>query len=234
MAHQGLIAASLALLLGACSAPVEQPKAPLPAASGVAPSWVLPSFSAEKWGDFSSRRFGLELPLPEGTSWVIDDHTGSWLEARHATTGSTLLVQASRADGIATRARCEEDARIRRKLPDKEGADRVEQRSIDVPAGFDTRVEVGVITKVPGARGATSSSNVIRGFVLAFGGRAHRCFAYVFTTSAEGPGAERAVGERLATMVQGSLAKVRLRNDLAPELPREGLPSEPPGAPPPR
>jgi hypothetical protein len=236
MAHQGLSVSLVALLgvaLAGCPASVEAPP-PRPPPIVTPPPPALPALGAGKWGDFVSPRFGLQLTLPDGRAWSIDDHAGSWLVARHAATGSELALRTWREDGIANRMRCEEQARLWRKLPAKEGADLVEQRSLDVPPDFDTRVEVGVVTPLPGARAVKDQPSGIRGFVLAFGGKAHRCFAYVFATHAEGPGAEQAVGERLATMVQGSLQKIRLRNDLDPTLPREPLPSELPGAPPPR
>ncbi|MEO7327440.1 MAG: hypothetical protein ABI193_02600 [Minicystis sp.] len=234
MAHQGLTLALAALLLAGCPAPVDlTPPRPLPSATAPVAA-ALPAFNAGKWGDFVSPRFGLQLILPDGRAWSIDDHGSAWLVARHAPTGSELALRTWREDGSAHRVRCEEEARLWRKLPEKEGADLVEQRAVNVPPDFDTRVEVGVVTPLPGARGAKATSTGIRGFVLAFGGKAHRCFAYVFSTRAEGPGAEQAVGERLATMVQGSLEKIRLRNDLDPTLPLEPLPAELPGVPPPR
>ncbi len=226
MAHPGLKAPLFALLLAGCPAPVEgTPPRALPSATTPLPP-ALPAFASGKWGDFVSPRFGLQLTLPDGRAWAIDDHSGSWLVARHAATGSELALRTWREDGVSHRMRCEEQARLWRKLPDKEGADLVEQRSVNVPPDFDTRVEVGVVTPLPGARGAKATDAGIRGFVLAFGGKGHRCFAYVLTTRAEGPGAEQAVGERLAAMVQGSLEKIRLRNDLDPALPREPLPAE--------
>ncbi|MFO0755719.1 MAG: hypothetical protein U0359_04480 [Byssovorax sp.] len=227
MAHRGLITAALAVLAAGCSGAGEGPVTPPPGPSSTAHAIVAqPAFGAGKSGDFVSTRLGLTLPLPDGKSWSIDDHTGSWLVATHAATGSTLSVRTFRVDGAATRARCEEEARLRRKLPDREGAEIVEQHALDVPADFDTRVEVGVVTPLPGGRGAKAKESQIHGFVLAFGGKAHRCFAYAFTTAAEGPGAEQAVGERLATMAQASLAKVKLHSELSPEIGREPLPGE--------
>jgi len=62
--------------------------------------------------------------------------------------------------------------------------------------------------------------------VVAVGGWAHRCFAYVYRTSATGPRAEAVIGARLAAMVDGSLAQLSYRSDLSPTIPREE-----PGAP---
>ena len=85
---------------------------------------------------------------------------------------------------------------------------------MDAPAGFDTFVSIGVL---PGK----SADDPIAGFALAFGGHAHRCFAWAFTTVARGPGAAAVVGERLATMVERSLGKVVLESELVPHIPRD-------------
>jgi hypothetical protein len=91
----------------------------------------------------------------------------------------------------------------------------VERRRIDVPAGFDTVVELGVAA--PGGPGGG-----VGGFAVAFGGWARRCFAYVVTTRAAGAGAERVVASRLAAMVEVSLLGVRLESELSPVIPRGG------------
>ena len=207
-----------------------------PRASASASSADAEPFAAGRWGDFSSKRFEMRLPLPDGHGWKIDDHGDPWLAATHAASGSELVVRVWGVPGVATRARCEEDARMRRKLPGttaaesepvakggREHAELVERRTIDAPAGFDTVVEAGVTAPEPprGAGAAATGNVALRGFVVAFGGRKHRCFAYAFTTSATGPGASQIVGDRLATMEQGSLAKVALEEELAPKLGRE-------------
>jgi len=99
----------------------------------------------------------------------------------------------------------------------------LQDRAVDAPAGFDTRLLVGLVAGKPGVP--------ISAFAVAFGARAHRCFTWAYTTSAAGPGAEQVVGERLAAMVEGSLAKVALEHDLVPHVPREPVGPEP-GAPP--
>ena len=53
---------------------------------------------------------------------------------------------------------------------------------------------------------------------MAFGGHVHHCFAYVFTTTASGKGAEEIVTERLAAMASQSLAKLKFRRELDPDL----------------
>jgi hypothetical protein len=73
----------------------------------------------------------------------------------------------------------------------------------------------------------------IRGLELAFGGRHHVCFAFVYVTRAHGAGAEQAVGERLAAMqraLRGVVAVDELDpgRRLEPEGPSVGGPPAPP------
>jgi hypothetical protein len=163
------------------------------------------------FAEIRSDRFGLSFALPDGRAWQVDDRQEHWLTARHAASGSLLVVRTWREDENATRDRCEQKARLWRDLPKREGADVFARKRVDVPRGFDTRVELGV---VPAAAGAP-----VGGFAMAFGGSAKRCFAFVYTTSAAGPGAETLLADRLAAMTE-SLETVAQRSALAPEIPR--------------
>ncbi len=172
--------------------------------------------------EFVSARFGLRLPLPDSKSWRIDDHGGHWLIATHAGAASELVVRTWREEAVMNRGRCEERARFWRKIPERESADIVEKHNINVPPDFDTVVEVGVIAPVPSKKG--KAGEPLRGFALAFGGKGRRCFAWIYTTSAGGPGAEAVLGERLATMVQGSLGATTTVNELEPQIDRAPAP----------
>jgi len=57
--------------------------------------------------------------------------------------------------------------------------------------------------------------------VVAFGGHAHRCFAWAYTTMTRGAGAEQVLAERLATMAERALGKVVFESELVPRIPRE-------------
>ena len=174
-------------------------------------------------GEFVSARFGLRMPLPDGKSWRIDDHGGHWLIATHAGAASELVVRTWREEAVMNRGRCEERARFWRKIPERESADIVEKHSVNVPPDFDTVVEVGVIAPaLQGKKGR--AGDALRGFALAFGGKGRRCFAWIYTTSAGGPGAEAVLGERLATMVQGSLGATTTVNELEPQIDRAPAP----------
>jgi hypothetical protein len=207
----------LAIALGCEATVVVPPPAPPPPAPPVGPP--VATFAGGAWGTFRSERFELKLALPEGHTWRIDDHGGPWLSATHPPSSSALLVRTWTEEGRVHRRRCEERARLWKKLPEREGAEMIQQRSIDAPAGFDTFVEVGVVPEKPPKGGAPPPSPAIAAFAMAFGGRGHRCFAYVYTTRAAGPGAESIVGERLATMVERSLGGAVLESELTPKIP---------------
>ncbi|APR82474.1 Hypothetical protein A7982_07823 [Minicystis rosea] len=204
--------AALALLACEPAQPAAPP--PPPTAAPPPPPAPPPAFAGAS-GTFRSERFGLRLPLPDGRAWRIDDHAGPWLTASHPATSSSLLVRSWTEDGRANRARCEERARLWYKLPERAGAEILQDRAVDAPAGFDTRLLVGIVSGAP--------NTPIGAFALAFGAHAHRCFVWAYTTSASGPGAERALGERLATMVEASLTKVTQENELVPTIRREPL-----------
>lgn len=226
-----LAALGLICTLAACG-PAEPPAAPPRPPPQPPPAPI--EYASSKWGDFLSQRFNLRIPLPDGRVWRIDDHHGEWLSATHAPTNAELIVRVWTESDRMNRQRCEEKAREKKKLPDREGAEIVEKRPIAVPPDWDTVVEIGLVPP-------PKPSDPLVAFAMAFGGRARKCFAYVFTTSASGNKAEEIAGERLAAMTLKSLAAIQIRTELDPVV-REGLePSEPrplpgrdspPGAPP--
>lgn len=213
-----------------CEAPLPPKAAGVSAPAPAVTAAPLPEGLGDgAWGEFVSKRFGVRVPLPEGRGWRIDDHVENWLSATHGRTGSVLLVRAWREDKIINRAGCEEKARLWRKLPERAGVELMERKAVNVPPDFDTVVEVGVVPSKGQGKGAPGR---IDAFAMAFGGRAHRCFTYVFTTSAEGQAAEQIVGERLGTMVEGSLEKLVFVSDLEPQIERApGLEGAGPGGP---
>lgn len=216
---RALALAAAALVVAACGEP-PRPARPAPSPPRAA-TVTAPAFETGRWGEYRSRRFDLVVPLPDGRAWRIDDHASGWLVATHPPTSSVLLVRTWTEDAIVNRERCEARARLWRDLPRRDSIELVEERAIPVPPDFDTHVEIGV-------QGATGEDGAIEGVAMAFGGWAHRCFAYVLTTAAHGHGAERVVGERLAVMVEGSLAKIETRSELEPDVRREPFEGAPP------
>lgn len=164
------------------------------------------------WGSFPSKRFGLFVPLPHGSAWKIDDHATSWLTAWHEESHSRLLVRSWATMELVNRERCEEAARGWMTLPEREGTALVDEHALAFPPDHDTRVEVRVAASPGGER--------VDGVVLAFGGWARRCFAWVYTTAASGRGAEVAVAERLAIMVERSLGKMEVVSPRSPKITR--------------
>lgn len=213
--------ALVAALLVACGAPPPPPPPTPPPAPSAAPRAEL------SWGTYRSERFELLLPLPDDAGWSIDDRSGPWLVATHAASESVLVARSWTEDGgHATRERCEEQARLWRSLPDPGRAEQVQARTIEAPAGFDTYVSIGVVPGKPDAP--------VSGFAVAFGGHGHRCFAWAYTTTARGASAAGLLGDRLATMVERSLAHVVLESELSPHI-RRGphIPRQRPRAAPP-
>lgn len=104
------------------------------------------------------------------------------------------------------RTSCEERARLHRTLPEREGRAVVEERRIDVPPGHDTIVDVRVREH--------PQTPKFEGTVLAFGGWAHGCFAFVFATRDDD---ETTVAARLSTVVHGTLEQMTFGNDLEPK-----------------
>ena len=69
--------------------------------------------------------------------------------SRTTPTKTEIVTRTLATDGLANRSRCEAHARDLRKLPDREGAVVIERRRVDLPSGFDTIVEVGIVATVP-------------------------------------------------------------------------------------
>jgi hypothetical protein len=204
--------ATAALLSSACDGE-EPPRTPAnPPASATAAARGS-DLSSGAWGDFRSKRFDMTISLPDVKAWRIDDHSTLWLEAKHAPSGSTLSVRLWNEDSVVNRDRCEARARGWKTLPPRDGTDVLRREPIPVPPDFDTVVELGVVAPRPGVP--------LQAVALAFGGWAHRCFAFVYQTVATGPGAEQLIGARLAAMVDGTLANTRFESDLVPRIPRE-------------
>ncbi len=98
------------------------------------------------------------------------------------------------------RARCESRARVWRQLAQRGRG--ISERFIDLPKGYDTRVDTGFTVE-----GGVPTG----GYVIAFGARARKCFAFLYTTRTSGPDAEAQISERLAVMQTGVLEQIEQR-----------------------
>lgn len=207
-----------AISMIACSSNPGPSPVPSPTATASAQPSAAPGtdFSTMRWRAYDSLAQGFSMPLPEDLAWRVEDSKDSWLVAKHAPTKTEIVARMIATDGLANRTRCEAHARELRTLPEREGAIVIDKRRVDLPSGFDTIVEVGILATTPG--------RPITGYVLAFGGWAKKCFAYALTTTAIGRGAEEAVGDRLALFLERSFLKLRFASDLTPAVPREKPP----------
>lgn len=218
------VLATLAAFSIACSsAPGPNPGGAVlsPRATATAKPTPFPGaeWATVRWTPYDSLVHGFSMPLPEDMAWKVDDVKDAWFVATHAASNTQVVARTITTDGLANRARCEARARNLRPLPEREGASIVERRRIDLPSGFDTIVEVGLLPTNPG--------QPITGYILAIGGWSKRCFAYALTTSAKGPGADEAVGDRLALFMQRSFQRLKFVSDLTPLVPRERPPLGP-------
>lgn len=184
---------------------------------------VQPSVSATaakpdlgQLGIFPSKRFGVELPLPNDEPWSIDDTTTPWLTASQSD-HSSVLLRMWPSENRMNRDKCEAQARDKRALPQRDGSELLDVFEAASPPGFDTIAEVRVAPQADGR---------LFGFVLAFGGSGRRCFAYVFATSDRSPAKDRVIADRLAVTMERSFRKLRFSRDTEVDL--SGPPSLPP------
>lgn len=179
------------------------------------------------FGEYQSDRFDLRLPLPDAPRFQIsDDARSPWLIAEHRAAQSTLYVRVWHSNEMANRTLCETQARIWKDFPERKHSDIFDERRLYIPAGFDTVASMGILV-LPSNPKKIERAGDITGFIMAFGGWARRCFAYVFTTKASGKQAERLIATRLATMFELSLQNIKLQKETDPELPREPIPRTP-------
>jgi hypothetical protein len=152
---------------------------------------------------YHSKRLALSVPLPDGHSWRIDDHTRPELVATHAPTRSTVVVAVFRTDELVGRRECEDLARDRKLVP-PEGMRTLEAEVGVTQQTFDTRTVVAV---EPGA----APDQPLVGHVMAFGGFLRKCFVFHFSTHVDGAADEPVLSARLA------YARARILGGLALE-----------------
>jgi hypothetical protein len=148
---------------------------------------------ARGWELVVAARAGLAFPLPDATGWTAEV-VGRWWRAHHAATSSELYARTWTARRSSTPQSCEHQARLWK--PDLPGAaqeDVVEERRLDAPPGYATRVTVSI--------GPGASGSMLVGHVTAFGAAPGECLAVTYDTRAAGPSADMAVGGRLAAFV---------------------------------
>jgi hypothetical protein len=180
-----LVVALLPLACGPTAKPRTQPVSPKAEAPAV--------LKDGDWGRFRSQRQGLSIPLPEGKTWRIDDHSDRWLDARHPATATRLRARTWIEPKPVNRDHCEAEARrLAPDLPvvDEHGAIDDHVSSELFAPDFSSHVIVGV-------NDADPKSGALEGYVLVFGAAARRCVVLSFTTQVNGPKGSAVLGERL-------------------------------------
>jgi len=176
---------ALAGLLGACAASatpaVTPPARPVAAAFPDDPR-PLPRYH--------STRFALSLPLPDGHTWRIDDHSRETLVATHAPTRSRVVAATFRVEALVGRAQCEALAHARNLVPSGELRVLEDETGITQQT-FDTRTVVAI---EPGL----GPSQPLVGHVMAFGGFLRKCFVFDYSTEVDGAADEPVLSTRLA------------------------------------
>jgi hypothetical protein len=194
---------SFALFLLVCLLGCGRPE---PAASPAAGREASSAAAAGEFGEATWSSLELEaLPalvtLPDARAWRAQ-RSGSFVVLSHRATESTLALRVWRAARLVRPSECEAEARLARpQLPIAENQNRIEERRLEAPSGFDVRLVVA-------AQPVSGSS--VRGSALAVGAGVGRCYLASFETVADGPRAAERVAERLGVVVPGVLETVRL------------------------
>jgi hypothetical protein len=191
VAHRHLILAGLVLVgLVACGGS-RAVSAPAASGSEGAPNRSAPSYTGDNaaWGKFHSKRFQVTIPLPDGRVWKIDDHRGPDLLAMHEPTSSKLMLVATQEEELMNRQRCEERARSRGWLEQK-NLTTVEDEVHVGPDAYDSRVWVALEAGRPGGG--------LEGHVFLFGAFLRRCLLVHLSTAVPSPKDEEVLASRLA------------------------------------
>ncbi len=198
-----------AALLVACGTPksAEIP-APRPV-HGASKALSYPSNTAA-WKRFHSKRFFLSVPLPDGASWRIDDHSQPMLFASHEPTSSQLSVLATDETNLVNRHECEERARSLGWIPPS--LTTIDDETVVGPESYDSRVWI--------ALGASRGGAPLEGHVYLFGAFLKRCLLLHLTTRVALASDENVLSERLALARAGvirglTLDASRVRDDAA-------------------
>ncbi|MCC6213464.1 MAG: hypothetical protein IT376_01230 [Polyangiaceae bacterium] len=190
------------MVAAACAGQAQAPGRPPNGASSPerAPSEV--AFGEQGWGERAVPSQVALVRLPDAAAWRLDER-GTFAEARHAASGSRLVVRAWRAPRIVAPAACEREARLARPdLPPSEGEGVFERRRGVAPSGWDVVVTAG-------ARPATGGA--VEGWLVASAATVGRCLVVSLTTVARGPRAEAAIGDRLALFSAGTIDTLAVR-----------------------
>ena len=218
MAHEALsraVVAAIALGAVACaeSEPgrVESPGVAQGARAASAPQWPD---AIDRWTAVHSARFALSVPLPDVTTWAIDDATTSSLVATQPSTRSKVTLRLEVEPGVVNHAKCEGRARDLGLFPDEARSKTlrtVEDLVTVGPEAYDTHVLVAIEPTTP--------DGPIRGHVLAAGAYVRKCLFVHVETEVPNGAAESVLSSRLALARVRTLGAIRV--DELGAVPRE-------------
>ncbi len=172
--------------LTACGPSTARPHAPPKPAPRTAARY--PGDDAS-WVRYSSKRFRLSFPLPDGKAWRIDDRSQPALTAVHEPTDSRVLVLATREDELVNRQKCEARARALGWIPSTPLAT-VDDEATVGPETYDSRIWVALDVSHRGAG--------LDGHVYLFGARVRQCLLVHVSTHVASAQEEDILSERLA------------------------------------
>jgi hypothetical protein len=132
----------------------------------------------------------VSLPLPDGRTWHIDDHSQPELVASHPPTRSNVVVAVFHADELVGRKQCEALARARKLVPAGD-LRTLEDEGTYTQETYDTRVWVAIEPS-----GGPNGS--LRGYVMAFGGFLRKCYVFIFSSQVDTSAEEPVLASRLA------------------------------------
>jgi len=176
-----------------------------------------PQFATDDagWGRFHSKRFQLSIPLPDGKTWKIDDHSKPELVATHVPTSSRVTVLTTNEEELVNRKRCETRARELGIVPIGD-LTTVDDEAMVGPEAYDSRVWVALDAGRPGG--------AVDGHVFLFGAFLRRCLVVHVTTTVPSAKDEDVLSSRLAIararMIKGiTLDPLRTTDDAS--VPRD-------------
>jgi hypothetical protein len=193
-------AVGVVLVCAACGDPPAPPKTP------VETTTTKPAIAEGGWGKFHSKRFNLSVPLPDGHTWKIDDHSRPSLYAVHEATTSKVWIEITNEDDLVNRQKCEAKARTLGWVPAESHLSTVEDQVVTGPEAYDSRVWVVVE--------AARAGGAIDGHVFLFGGFLRRCLLVHYMTTVASAKEEDVLSTRLA------LASARVVRGIALDPPR--------------
>jgi hypothetical protein len=210
------MASALMVVVG-CGSSTSAPEPRRPAGQGPPATVRPPTFSTNdaSWGRFHSKRLQLSVPLPDGRSWRIDDHSGPSLVAEHAGTASRVTIATTNEEGLVNRHRCEVRARALGFVP--EGSlTTVDDEAVTFPDAYDSRVWI--------ALDAGASSGRLTGHVFVFGAFLRRCLFVDVASTVPSAAEEDVLSSRLAiarARIVGGLKLDPLRTTDDASVPRD-------------